>query len=60
MRTIKPQFAASEAVVADALRTSLFDFLTQAPRGHQLNNTLAKHADPDRVPRWIARWLKAA
>lgn len=50
MRTMKPAVPPSEAVVAQALRGSLGDFLLDAPRDHELTLFLADHIDPERCP----------
>jgi len=50
MRTMREEAAPSEAVVAEALRSSLVDFLLIAPKTHSLKKILTKHSDPSRMP----------
>jgi hypothetical protein len=50
MRTMKEDHVPSEAVVAEALRSSLVDFLLIAPKTHNLKKILAQHTDPNRMP----------
>jgi hypothetical protein len=48
MRTMKPAAPPSEAVVAEALRGSLQDFLLHAPETHTLKKFILENADPER------------
>ena len=48
MRTMKPTKPPSEAVVAQALRSSLPEFLTRAPDTHDLKKFVGENADFDR------------
>jgi len=53
MRTMREDLHPSEAVVAEALRSSLIDFLMLAPRSHKLKKILIDHADSSRMPPWL-------
>jgi hypothetical protein len=53
LRTMRPDLPPSEAVVAEALRSSLVDFLLRIPRTHQLREILTCHADAHRAPAWL-------
>lgn len=48
MRTMNPAAPPSEAVVAEALRGTLPEFLLGAPDDHELKKFLVEHADPQR------------
>ena len=48
MRTMNPGAPPSEAVVAEALRGTLSDFLLHAPRAHVLKKFVLEHADQER------------
>ncbi|HZL95417.1 MAG TPA: transposase [Vicinamibacterales bacterium] len=48
MRTMNPAAPPSEAVVAEALRGALPEFLLIAPDDHELKKFLLDHADPER------------
>jgi hypothetical protein len=48
MRTMNPAAPPSEAVVAEALRCSLQDFLLHAPDTHTLKKFVLENADPER------------
>lgn len=50
MRTMKEDLVPSEAVVAEALRSSLIDFLLIAPKTHELKKILTQHGDRNRMP----------
>lgn len=50
MRTMKPGLPPSEAVVAQALRANLADFLAAAPEDHQLREFILQHLDLERCP----------
>ncbi len=50
MRTMKPGLPPSEAVVAQALRANLGDFLVNAPQDHELQKFILEHLDFDRSP----------
>lgn len=50
MRTMKPALPPSEAVVAQAMRSSLGEFLATGPQGHQLRIILLDQVDYDRCP----------
>lgn len=50
MRTMKPAQPPSEAVVAQALRNTLPDFLLAAPQDHALKKFIANNFDPDQCP----------
>ena len=50
MRTMKPTLPPSEAVVAQALRANLGDFLAAAPEGHELRKIILDRLDADRCP----------
>ncbi len=50
LRTMNPAAAPSEAVVAQALRDTLPDFLLKAPAEHDLKNFLGENADFSRCP----------
>jgi hypothetical protein len=50
MRTMRPALPPSEAVVAQALRNSLPEFLLAAPDTHTLKKFLLANADPERCP----------
>jgi hypothetical protein len=53
LRTMRPDLPPSEAVVAEALRSSLVDFLLLAPRTHQLKEIITHRADLRRAPPWM-------
>lgn len=48
MRTMKPSQPPSEAVVAQALRSSLPEFLVNTPKDHELTEFILENADPSR------------
>jgi hypothetical protein len=50
MRTMKPGLPPSEAVVAQALRANLDDFLIAAPEDHELRKFIVCHIDHERCP----------
>jgi len=50
MRTMKPGVPPSEAVVAQALRSSLPEFLLTSPETHELKKYIAENADLERCP----------
>lgn len=50
MRTMKPALPPSEAVVAQAMRASLGDFLATGPQDHQLRIFLLDRLDLNRCP----------
>ncbi len=50
MRTMKPGLPPSEAVVAQALRANLDDFLLDAPQDHELAKFILERIDFDRCP----------
>ncbi len=50
LRTMNPAAAPSEAVVAQALRDTLPDFLLKAPAEHDLKKFVAQNADFSRCP----------
>jgi len=50
MRTMKPSLPPSEAVVAQALRSGLPEFLARAPDTHDLKKFILDNADLDRCP----------
>jgi len=50
MRTMKPSLPPSEAVVAQALRSALPEFLACAPDTHALKKFILDNADLDRCP----------
>ena len=50
MRTMKPDLTPSEAVTAQALRSSFPDFLLRAPDGNELKKFVLDHAELDRCP----------
>ncbi len=50
MRTMKPSLPPSEAVVAQALRSGLPEFLARAPDSHDLKKFILDNADLDRCP----------
>ena len=50
LRTMKPEYAPSEMVVAMALRSSLPQFLHGAPDDHSLKKFIVEKADPERLP----------
>jgi hypothetical protein len=53
MRTMNPQQAPSEHVVAEALRMDLPDYLLRAPVHGLLRKMIADHIDPDQAPTWL-------
>lgn len=50
MRTMKTKDAPSEAVVAQALRSTLPEFLMGRPEDHELQKILSQKVDPQRIP----------
>jgi hypothetical protein len=50
MRTMKPELPPSEAVVAQALRDTLDEFLVAGPADHELREFLLAHLDWERYP----------
>ena len=50
MRTMKPNLTPSEAVAAQALRSSFPDFLLRAPDGNELKKFVLDNAELDRCP----------
>jgi len=48
LRTMKPHLPPSEAVVAQALRASLGEFLATAPEDHELREKILQHLDISR------------
>jgi hypothetical protein len=50
LRTMKPEYAPSEMVVAMALRSSLPEFLHVTPDDHSLKKYIVEKAQPDRLP----------
>lgn len=50
LRTMNPEQPPSEAVVAQALRNALPEFLLTAPEGHDLKKFIIDHTDFDRSP----------
>ena len=50
MRTMKPELPPSEAVVAQALRANLDDFLLDAPHDNELAKFILERIDFDRCP----------
>lgn len=56
LQTMRPDRPPSEHTVAEALRTSLPDFLVLTPQAHPLKKILGKYGDSSRMP----QWLKAA
>lgn len=53
LRTMKPEYAPSEMVVAMALRSSLPHFLQDAPTDHILKKFIVEKADPNRLPEFL-------
>lgn len=50
MRTMKPSLPPSEAVVAQALRVNLGQFLVAAPQDHELAEFILEYMDSDQCP----------
>jgi hypothetical protein len=50
MRTMAPSLPPSEAVVAQALRAQLPDFLAAGPAGHELRKIILERTDLERCP----------
>ncbi|MFH0945037.1 MAG: hypothetical protein V2A76_07550, partial [Planctomycetota bacterium] len=50
IRTMKPSLPPSEAVVAQALRANLQQFLVAAPQDHELAEFTLEYMDPEQCP----------